>query len=340
MSLKIIQSNEQFGSLAQDWNDLLSISASHVPFLRHEYLYTWWQTLGGGEWQDGDLYIITDQSPGGKFTAIAPFFLTHNQAGDKALMFLGSFEISDYLDFIAPQEHLAAFLQQVLDYLVSPQAPDWEIIDLYNILDSSPALSLLEKLCQSLNLHCQIERLQPAPYIPLPDDWETYLAGLKKKQRHEIRRKLRRANEHPEGVRWYIVEDESTLNQEIDDFLNLMAQDEEKRSFLTEVMSNQMRASVHSAFKAKWLQLAFLEVNGKKAAAYLNFDFANQIWVYNSGIDFSYSNLSPGWVLLANLIQWAIENGREAFDFMRGDEDYKYRFGGVNRYVMRVQIRK
>jgi CelD/BcsL family acetyltransferase involved in cellulose biosynthesis len=48
--------------------------------------------------------------------------------------------------------------------------------------------------------------------------------------------------------------------------------------------------------------------------------------------------LSPGWVLLANTIQWCCENGRYEFDFMRGDEEYKYRFGGVNRFVMRARV--
>ena len=48
--------------------------------------------------------------------------------------------------------------------------------------------------------------------------------------------------------------------------------------------------------------------------------------------------LSPGWVLLAQVVQWCTENGRHEFDFMRGDEDYKYRFGGVNKYVMRAKV--
>ncbi|NJN79266.1 MAG: GNAT family N-acetyltransferase [Anaerolineales bacterium] len=50
--------------------------------------------------------------------------------------------------------------------------------------------------------------------------------------------------------------------------------------------------------------------------------------------------LSPGWVLLSHTIQWCCENDRYEFDFMRGDEDYKYRFGGVNKFVMRSQIKK
>jgi CelD/BcsL family acetyltransferase involved in cellulose biosynthesis len=49
---------------------------------------------------------------------------------------------------------------------------------------------------------------------------------------------------------------------------------------------------------------------------------------------------SPGWVLLGHTIEWCCENGRYEFDFMRGDEEYKYRFGGVNKYVMRARVIK
>ncbi len=101
-----------------------------------------------------------------------------------------------------------------------------------------------------------------------------------------------------------------------------------------------MRASIQAAFKAGWLQLAFLEINGEKAAAYLNFDYQDHIWVYNSGIDIRFRELSLGWVLLGFLIQWAIEHGRQSYDFMRGDEEYKYRFGAKDRRVMRLQVRR
>ena len=87
-----------------------------------------------------------------------------------------------------------------------------------------------------------------------------------------------------------------------------------------------------------WLLLAFLKINDERAAAYLCFDFGNRLWVYNSAIDSRFSSLSVGWVLLAHLLQWAIENRRAAFDFMRGPEDYKLRFGGVPGKIYRSQI--
>jgi len=103
-------------------------------------------------------------------------------------------------------------------------------------------------------------------------------------------------------------------------------------------MRDQMKSTMRCAFQGGCLQLAFLEVGGQKAAAYLKFDYLNRIWVYNSGLDRSYMQYSPGWVLLGHLIKWANDNGREEFDFMRGDEDYKYKFGAVDRFVIRVKI--
>jgi CelD/BcsL family acetyltransferase involved in cellulose biosynthesis len=101
-----------------------------------------------------------------------------------------------------------------------------------------------------------------------------------------------------------------------------------------------MRSAIHVAFKAGWLQLAFMEVDGNKAAGYLNFDFNDHIWVYNSGLRFDYRELSPGWVLLGYLLKWANDHQRKSFDFMRGEEDYKYRFGAINRYVIRAMIQR
>jgi CelD/BcsL family acetyltransferase involved in cellulose biosynthesis len=340
MQLKKITTLDEFNAIAADWNQLLTTSATNVPFLRHEYLSAWWHTLGGGEWPHGELYIVVAQSKDGQLLAAAPLFLTKQITGECTLMFLGSFEISDYLDFIAPADQLVPFLSALLDHLCSPDSPEWDVVDLFNILDHSSTLAALKILAKQHNLKMIQELLQPAPRIALTNNWEDYLAGLQGKQRREIRRKMKRSATHFEPVTWYIVEDESSLDDEIDAFFKLMAAAPDKDAFLTKVMISQMRSAVHTAFQAGWLQLAFIEINGEKAAAYLNFDYDNQIWVYNSGINRKYRELSPGWVLLGHLIQWAIDNGRTAFDMMRGDEIYKYRFGGIDRFVMRVQIRR
>jgi CelD/BcsL family acetyltransferase involved in cellulose biosynthesis len=212
------------------------------------------------------------------------------------------------------------------------------MLDWYNLPDTSPTLAALKAEADRRGWVYAEEIYKPTPSIPLPGDWETYLSGIDKKQRHEIRRKMRRAEESGRAVRWYIVDDENQLDGEIEGFLALMAGDPEKASFLSEPMRAQMCATAHAAFRAGYLQLAFIEVDGEKAAGYFNFDYGNKIWVYNSGLDRKFMELSPGWVLLGYLLQWANEHKRAEFDFMRGEEDYKYKFGGQNRHVMRVKV--
>jgi CelD/BcsL family acetyltransferase involved in cellulose biosynthesis len=340
MHIATIRSLPELISLEKEWNDLLVISASHVPFLRHEYIIAWWQGLGGGEWSHGELYIITAHSDDGKLIGIAPLFETDNRDGEPALMLLGSVEISDYLDLIARPEDIPVFLEAILEHLANDVTPASNLLDWYNLLDSSPTLPALQAVAEKLDWRYSQQPLQHCPYIPLPGDWEKYICSIDKKQRHEIRRKLRRADEHYLPVRWYISQDAGRLDQEMDGFLDLMACDPNKAKFLTPAMRDQMRLIMQVAHRAGWLQLAFIEVNGEKAAGYLNFDYMNHIWVYNSGLDFRFGELSLGWVLLGHLLEWANEHKRQYFDFMRGDEQYKYQFGAVDRQVMRVMVRK
>lgn len=345
MQLTLLRSTDEFQSLADEWNQLLEKSASHVPFLRHEYLLAWWQTLGGGEWRNSsrpepELSLVTGRASDGSLAGIAPLFFTTNREGEPALMLLGSIEISDYLDFIVAPDALDTFIAALLGFLDSPTLPAWTVLDCYNLLESSPTLAALQAAAVKRGWTFQPEKLQHCPAIPLTSDWESYLAGIDKKQRHEIRRKMRRIEGPEHAVRWYIVDDQVQLGDEIEAFFDLMAYDPEKKQFLTPEMQAQMHLAAQAAFKAGWLQLAFIEINGEKAAGYLNFDYENQIWVYNSGINYDLGALSPGWVLLGYLIQWAIEHNRTSFDFMRGDEDYKYRFGGIDRRIMRASLRR
>ena len=330
-----------------EWNALLSESISDVPFLRHEYLNAWWSTHGGGEWPQAELMLVSAYEQD-RLIGIAPLFLSEHD-GKQALLLLGSLEISDYLDLIVRADDLPRFLSGLLDFLASPNLDGpglagstlhWSALDWYNLPEDSPTLSALEAESAKRNWNYTSEPFRPALSVPLPGNFEEYLMNIDKKQRHEIRRKIRRAEADEREVHWYIVTDEATLDDEAEACCHLMAQDPAKQAFLTQTMRTQMKAMIHAAFRAGWLQLAFLEVDGVKAAGYLNFDYGSHIWVYNSGLDFDYSDLSPGWVLLGYLLKWANEHGRAEFDFMRGDEDYKYKFGGVKRDVMRVRVER
>jgi CelD/BcsL family acetyltransferase involved in cellulose biosynthesis len=338
MDFKIYNTFTTLANHKQAWNDLLSQSASHVPFLTFEYQQAWWATRGGGEWPEESQLNLVAAFQDGNLVGVAPLFHTKNILGKPVLMFVGAVEVSDFLDFIVKPEDLEPFIQGLFDFLVSADIPAWELLDLHNILEISPTLEFLKKEAKRRGWSFDKIHLQPSPYIPLPKDFETDLSQIDKKQRHEIRRKLRNIEKSLVESDIYFTNDEKNLSSDVQAFIEMMAQDPNKKDFLTEDMHQHIHNTAGIAFKENWLQLAFLTLDGNKAAANMSFLYNNRLWLYNSGWEWEFRDYSPGWVLLANLIEWAVNQGIEEFDFMRGDEPYKYKFGGTDRHVYRAVV--
>ena len=337
--------HQDFSELSEAvWNALVEQSIADTPFSRHEYLSEWWKTLGGGEWNVGadghpPQLVLVSAMENDQLIGIAPLFIAKYE-GQRALMLVGSIEISDYLDLIVRADDHARFVSGLLDFLASSQVDNWSTLDWYNLSDSSPTLAVLKAESENRGWTHHEEIYRPTPYIPLNGSFDEYLARIDKKQRHEIRRKMRRAAESEKNVRFHVIDSSADIESEMNAFFELMVQDPNKEEFLHPEMREQMSVTIRNAYERGYLWLAFLEVNGDKAAASLNFDYKNKLWGYNSGVGREHMELSPGWVLLAHVIQWCSEHGRSEFDFMRGDEEYKYRFGGVNRFVMRARAVK
>jgi CelD/BcsL family acetyltransferase involved in cellulose biosynthesis len=337
MHIETIRSAEAWTALSTEWNALLEVSHNNVPFLTYEFQRAWWQHLGGGEWKEAELHILAGRNEEGKLVGLAPLFRTQ-QGGRRVLHFIGSHEIADFLDLIARPPDLAAFAAAVVAALAADTECDEA--QLYNLLDSSATQAALQTAAASAGLQFAVETLQPSPYIQLPASYEAYLASLDSKQSHELRRKQRKAARSAVAISIETVSAAGELDAALADFFRLMTQEADKDNFLTPPMRAQMDAVARAAFAGGWLQLFFLKAGDERIAGYMNFDYGNRIWGYNAGFDNSFASLSPGWLVMGEMIQWCIAQGREAFDFMRGGEEYKYRFGGVDRFVQKVTLHK
>jgi CelD/BcsL family acetyltransferase involved in cellulose biosynthesis len=84
--------------------------------------------------------------------------------------------------------------------------------------------------------------------------------------------------------------------------------------------------------------LTFIEVADRKIAGTIGFRFGGTYSLYNSAFDHEWRHLSPGMVLVAEDIRIAIEGGCRAFDLLKGDYAYKYRFGSQPRPVKRLVL--
>jgi CelD/BcsL family acetyltransferase involved in cellulose biosynthesis len=321
-----------FAALQPEWNDLVRRSCCDTLFLTWEWQSTWWQHLG-----EGDLLLLGFRVDG-RLVGIAPLFRTETADGQTVIHLVGCRDVSDYLDLIVERGQEEAVYNALLDYLES-KAPAWDLVDLCNIPQDSLTPVRLRELAGARGYRTLVEVEDVCPLIDLPATWDDYLLSIDKKQRHEIRRKLRRADGEAD-TRFIVVGPGHDLRAAVETFIDLHQKSApEKDEFMDPKMQEFFYDVADVLQTAGWLQLTFVEMNGIKAASLLNFDYGNNILVYNSGYDpMQFSHLSPGIVVTARCIEHAIELGRAKFDFLRGDEVYKYRFGAQDTEVRRLVI--
>jgi len=326
-----------FDELAAEWSALLRRSAVDSVFLTPQWQQVWWRHFSAGR----DLTLLLARDPAGTLQGIAPLY-AFAQAGQRILQFVGGVDVSDYLDFIVARGQEEELYRAFLNYLLN-RAPSWDLLDLHDLPGHSPTRFGL--LCQVCRECCPegtlAEPEYAAPYIPLPGDWEAYLATLDKKQRHEVRRKLRRAQEEAE-LRMSRQQDPAGLEEAVATFVRLhRASHPEKEAFMTAEMEAFFHDVARVTLAAGWLSLYTLSLDGRPAASTWCFDYGNDLLVYNSGYDPAWRpELSPGIVLMSLCIQDAIARGKARFDLMRGGETYKYRFGAADGAVYHLQVRR
>ncbi|MEO6061012.1 MAG: GNAT family N-acetyltransferase [Thermoflexales bacterium] len=319
-----------FNALGAEWNPLLERSAANTIFLTREWQATWWRELG-----EGDLRVLELRGDDGGLAGIAALFVQRNALGISEAMLVACKEVADYVDFIFARGREAECLAATLDAIGAPGFfgdGKGGNITLCNVPEASTTLALLPDLAAARGWRLDTAIEDVCPLIALPGTFDGWLATLDGKERRETQRKLRRASEETQVT---YTTDGARLDADVEAFIQLMkASTHAKSGFMTPRMEHYFHAISRAMFDTGRLQLAFLEVEGQRAAAYMNFVYDNKVLVYNSGLDPArYSYLSPGVVLMARLIERAIAEKRSVFDFLQGNEEYKYRLGGKDTRV-------
>lgn len=333
MSVTTYTNASFFDAMKPLWNKLLAHSTSNTPFQTWEYQSAWWQAYGNAH-----LWSFTVANDNGEVIAIAPLFIEHVD-GQRIVRFVGHIDVTDYLDFIIDNDQRADAYAQIAAHFAANR-DQFDALGLANLRQDSLTYHEFPQALRDAGFEVSFEENEVAPVIPLPPDYDSYLSGcVESKQRKEIKRKMRKAEVGEYDVQWYIVDADHDLDEEMARFLALMASaTPEKAEFLEDTRHTTFfKQMLPQAFANGWLQLMFITIDGHPSAAYLNFDYGSRIYVYNSGLtDDRYGALSPGIVLVQYAIQHAIETGHDTFDFLRGDEQYKYHMGGQNTHLHQI----
>ena len=332
LTINLFHGIDAFNQLADEWNTLVQKSMTNTPFQSLVYQKAWWTYLHP---TDGSLHTITVQDAHNELIGIASLYLIEG-----ILYFNGCVEETDYLDLICSTENAEVVWTAVFDCLCSNDFPQWHGLSLCNIPETSPSRTILPQIAAKRGFSLQETVNEVCPVIPLPESFDAYLAQIDSKQRREIKRKLRRAV----GADAQLVQvgPEDDIEEAVNAFLELLQKSTfEKRDWLNEGRTQLFHTVAKAAQAAGTLQLLFMEVDGQKAAALFNFIYNGRIWVYNSGLNpDTFGNLSLGVVISAKAIELGIEQGATEFDFLRGNETYKYRFGAQDTTIYRIEINR
>ncbi|HXH22921.1 MAG TPA: GNAT family N-acetyltransferase, partial [Dehalococcoidia bacterium] len=267
-----------------------------------------------------------------------PYAIAPLMRDEDRLTFIGDPQICDFMDFVVEQDRAAEAYRDLWRKL---EAEEWSRLDLWGLSETSATRPAIAELARAAGYEVWEEQEAVSPRVDLPPTWDDYLATLSKKDRHELRRKLRRLHDGAGEVTLEVHADQASVNAAMEDFLHLHTiSRQDKADFMTGAMPSFFRRMASAMAREGLVRLFTLRVGGKAAASVFCFDAGCCLYMYNSGYDPEYAGLSVGLLSKAMVLQWAIENGKESLDFLRGNEPYKYDLGARDRGVYQLTVRR
>lgn len=314
----------------EEWDDVLARSVRPPPFLSRRFLVPWVKTFAAGR-----PLRIARWERGGRAEG---FLFLCRRAESEGWELLGSDRVSDSLDAVVAAGMEGEFWAELLRS--PPEMLAEGPLHLPSVVEGSPSLSLLPGICGERGIAFFAEEADRSPFLRLPESFDDYLGQLDKKERHELRRKLRRAGEAEPRLSFRVTGTAEELSRDFPSFLELHRRSHpEKRRFMDDRMAEFFREVAQGFFSAGWLRLAFLSGAGGDIASAFQIETDRALLLYNSGFDpEAGGRMSPGMVLLARCVEDAIGRGLKEYDFLRGRERYKYDLGGQDRIVYRATL--
>jgi len=357
---------------AASWDALVAANPWATPFSGWAFQRAWWDAYGANAHDETVVVLPADPSgtpiPGAEPIGIVPLMHRHEVEPSDLIghtrmrqsaaveltavppsataIFFGASYHADYASLLAAPRDLDAVADAVAAYLAGP-GPDWDAVDLRRLRCGDPAAEALAAAFgrreQADGWTLNLEREDVCPVVTLPDggDFDDFLATLGRKERHEIRRKLHRA----EAVGEIRLTRSADPRADLAAFIELHQKRWGAEGLFSETPGGTMsRVFFRRLFELLGpdgpLVLSFLAVGDRRIGAGVHLEDRQSLLYYNAGLDPSARELSPGVLLVASYVRAALAGGFRRMDFLRGDEPYKYEWGAHDEPIQRLLVRR
>jgi CelD/BcsL family acetyltransferase involved in cellulose biosynthesis len=338
-----IQIKKSFGKNAleeihEDWTNLFA-ETNCVPFLSWEWISAWHENLAPTR----EIYLLkayrnTD------LIGILPLGLQKKKVLGmrfSQLDFLGE-EIggADYLDLIASDKNKAEIWKKVFEFLCEEK--DFDSINLENLAQSSQTNLILNSLCENdkyFNFKSKVSSV--CPQIKLEDGWENVLRESKRKD--NFKRRLKKL-EKMQNFEFRSITDKKETSAAFERFAFLHEKRWEKdggseATGLPQLMEFH-RKIVEEFAEKQLVRFDEIWVEGACRASVYGLDNGKTFYYYNAGYDLDFAKHSVGLVLIGLSIRAAIERGNSFYDFLRGEENYKFDWSNSQENLVTIKLNR
>lgn len=333
-----IEDPAAFQALREEWDELLAASLADSFFLTWEWLYAWWTHLAG----DRRLFLLVARQ-GGRLVAIAPLSLRARRVAGvvplRSVEFLGADRLSsDYLDVIVRRGWEADAIPALARYLADARLA----LELASVRRAGCAAAALSRALTQRRWRMWEIPTAVCPFIDLSGHtWESYLGTLESKPRNDFLRLLK------------------NLTKKFSVRLEPASSEHQRREFMAHLVrlhnlrwqnlggSDALHTADLVAFHDEvsrvtlergWLRLFVLWLDGQPVASLYGFRYGRTFYFVQTGFDPAYGRHAVGLITVGLTIKSAIAEGAEEYDFLRGDEAYKFRWAREVRHLATLEV--
>jgi CelD/BcsL family acetyltransferase involved in cellulose biosynthesis len=321
LPVETITRYDAFVALEAEWNDAVARAAVPHPFLRHEWVRTWWDTFAGS----AQLHLVVVRDQAGIITAIAPLMRESTRMYGVPVTRLRLLQNdhtprTDVIVASRPAESYDAIWRTIRE------RGDWDVLQLNQLLRTSPTLTTIAGFARAEGLATGTWPSSESPYLDLTGNWDDYLASLPAKFRSNLRNRMSRLTKLGEPA-LEVLRDRAAIEQGYADALRLEASGWKEREG-TSIGSDPAVQRFYTLLTERataqgWLELLFLKVGDRRIATSYGSTYDGRLFLFKTGYDPEYATCAPFKLLTSLAIRRAYEQGLREVDFLGDSEPWK-----------------
>jgi CelD/BcsL family acetyltransferase involved in cellulose biosynthesis len=328
-SVDLVSDSAAFLALEGEWNDAVERAGIPHPFLRHEWVRTWWDAFGAGR----QLHILVVRHEA-KVAAIAPLMYERAQMYGvpvRRLRLLHN-DHTPRADVIVAERGEEVY--RALWHAIQESRQRWDVLQLSQLVGASKSREMFRRLASAEGQATGVWESGAAPYLTLPSTWKAYNDGLSAKFRQNLRNRLGRLSQMGEPV-FEVLSDADAIQAGRGDAQRL-EESGWKQSEGTAIASDPAVQRFYTllterARECSWLRLLFLTVNGRRIATSYAAIYDGRLFLLKTGYDPAFAKCSPFKLLTHFAVQHAFEAGLCEVDFLGDTEPWKLEWTSTTR---------